>query len=237
MERALIFLGDIHLEYSAKKLIHAIKIRGIENSDIVQVGDFGLGYQSIEKDRLMLAELNIFLKKKNCTVSAIRGNHDDPKIFNGENLGFSNITLVSDNSILELCGKKVLMIGGAVSVDRYRLTEGENYWKDEVFVFDKEALDNLNLSEVDIVCTHSSPNFAHPIAFSTFVYDCADKDAGLLRDLEIERSLIAEFYEYVKPKMPKLTHYFYGHFHQKFGESIEGVYFRLLGEDEYYEFR
>ena len=69
------------------------------------------------------------------------------------------------------------------------------------------------------------------------VYNYADEDPGLLRDLEVERDLITEFYDYIKPKMPKLEKYFYGHFHDSWNSEIDGVEFRLLGIDELYELR
>jgi len=234
--RGLVFLGDIHLHKNAKTLMHKIKMLGIVDTDIFQVGDFGLGFQKLSADRLMLSALNIFLKEKNCTITIIRGNHDDPKLFK-EDFGFSNINIVSDNSIVELCGKKILCVGGATSVDRFCRVEGEDYWKDEKFVFNKEVIDKLDLSGVDIICTHTAPKFAYPQTFNAFVYDKADTDAGLLRDLEIEREDVTLFYDYVKGKMPNLKHYFYGHFHKNVSQEFDGVLFRLLGEYEFYEFR
>ncbi len=240
MERSLIFLGDIH--GALHKLIIKMKSNKIENADIVQVGDLGLGFQSFELDEQMFGGFNEFLKETNCTFSAFRGNHDNPEMFKKDLFNFSNIKILSDNSIIELCGKKIFVCGGAVSIDRKYRERMESKWgkthfEGEEFFFDKEALGKIDLSEVDIVCTHSSPKFAHPTTFGTIVYDYADQDAGLLVDLETERELITEFYDYLKERMPKLKNYFYGHFHSSVSQEFDGVKFRLLNIDELYELK
>ena len=242
-DRMLLFLGDIHLNRYAKQLLLKLHRSKVENADIFQVGDFGLGFQEEFLDRLMLTEINTHLKKTNCTLTIIRGNHDNPDLFNPPAFKFSNINIMPDNSIIKLCGKNILCVGGAISIDRMYRKEmipkwGITCWPEkEEFVFDKEALDAMDLSEVDIICTHSSPRFTHPLNFSTIVYDFADQDPGLLRDLENERQLITEFYDYVKPKMPNLKNYFYGHFHSSWNSVIEDVEFRLLGIYELYELK
>lgn len=233
-ERNLIFLGDIHGNF--KKVIMRMKQMKIENSDIIQVGDFGVGFYSFERDLIDLTWFNEYLKKTNCTITAFRGNHDKPSLFNDDPFKLSNIKLVSDYSVLELCNRKTLVIGGAISVDRKIRTQ-KDYFNDEQFVLDIEKINKLDLSEVEIICTHSAPNFVFPFEFNTFVYDYANIDAGLLTDLERERSQITEMFVLLKSKTPKLSHYFYGHFHSSWFCNIDNVNFRLLNIDEFYELR
>ena len=233
-------LGDIHGSF--KNLLKQMRRFDIRDTDIIQVGDFGIGFESVEREKIVFGVLNDFLKERNCTLRAFRGNHDNPSVFSEDPFLFSNIYLMPDYSVVEISGKKILMIGGAISIDRKDRQEyvkhwGVTYFEDEKFVFDKEKLDSLDLSNIDIICTHTSPKFTHPLEFNTLVYNYADRDAGLLRDLEIERQLVTDFYDYVKNKMPNLTHYFYGHFHTSWNSVIDGVEFRLLNINELFEFK
>ena len=231
-DRALIYLGDIHGGFH--KVVKYIEKNDIKGVDILQVGDFGVGFHSLPREKQSMSEFNVALGLRDVNVYAIRGNHDDPSYFEEDPFQEERIKLISDNTILELGGRKILCVGGAISIDRLdRIRNNWGYWEDEDFVFDKEVLDSLDLSEVDTIVTHSSPKFCSPTTFGSIVYNYANQDAGLIRDLDIERDLITEFYEYVKPKMPKLTEYYYGHFHYHKTEVHDGVKFRLLDIDEF----
>jgi UDP-2,3-diacylglucosamine pyrophosphatase LpxH len=84
---------------------------------------FSIGFTTPENDMRILEDLNEQLKKKNITMYAIRGNHDNPAFFKGDHI-LSNLKLLPDYTVLDLEGKKILLVGGAVSVDRVpRLTE------------------------------------------------------------------------------------------------------------------
>ena len=43
------------------------------------------------------------------------------------------------------------MVGGAISVDRVNRFEGIDYWKEESFFYARKTIDNLDLSEVDVI--------------------------------------------------------------------------------------
>ena len=77
--------GEERAEYG-KKIIEEF---GIENDDIVQVGDLGVGFNS--NDLEILGDFNEFLSKKGLSVWCLRGNHDDKRYFMGKYLNyFSN---------------------------------------------------------------------------------------------------------------------------------------------------
>ena len=88
----LYILGDIHSNFSI--INYYLKSLKIENSIIIQIGDFGLGFKEKE-ERKNLLELNYKLLENNCMLYAIRGNHDNPEYFNNLNL-YSNIILLKD---------------------------------------------------------------------------------------------------------------------------------------------
>ena len=82
---------------------------------MIQVGDFGAGFRKDFLDDMLY--LNDVLNEYNVTLYVIRGNHDDPKFFNG-NHNWGNLKLLKDYTVLDLEGKKILLIGGAISIDR-----------------------------------------------------------------------------------------------------------------------
>jgi UDP-2,3-diacylglucosamine pyrophosphatase LpxH len=127
----------VHEEF--EQLAHRLAIRKIKDLQLVQVGDFGLGFGNKNQEELNLKTLNKTLKSGNNILYVIRGNHDDPSYFQQwQNIG--NIRLVPDYSVLDLGGYTVLLIGGAISIDRTNRTQGKNYWKEEVFLFDEEKV-------------------------------------------------------------------------------------------------
>ena len=104
MERKLVFIGDIHGSFN--RLTKRMRRVGAFGIDFVQVGDFGLGFHSFEKDRAAMQHLNDFLERRNCTISAFRGNHDDPELFEVDLFELPAVKIIPDNSIIELCGGK-----------------------------------------------------------------------------------------------------------------------------------
>jgi len=230
--RPIVYLGDIHGGFH--KVLNYINKNEITGIDIVQVGDFGVGFYSLPREKESLSEINAYLAASDVVMYAIRGNHDDPEMFRKDPFELSNIKLLPDYTILELGDRKIFCVGGALSIDRvYRKVNNYGYWEDEGFVFDKDIIDGMDLSEIDTIVTHSSPKFCYPTTFGSIVYSYANQDAGLIHDLDVERDLITEFYEYVKPKMPNLKEYYYGHFHYHNQEEFDGVKFRLLDIDEF----
>ena len=111
----ILLLGDIHGNFEYVKYL--IKNHQISDCTIIQVGDFGVGFTHESNQIEVLMHLNKFLKLKNITMYALRGNHDDPKYFLGNHM-YSNLKLVEDYFTLEIDGHKILLIGGAISIDR-----------------------------------------------------------------------------------------------------------------------
>ena len=230
----MIFLGDIHGEFNL--LISMIKKFDFQNLNLIQVGDFGVGFTSLEEDKEMFSKLNDELTVRNVVLHAIRGNHDNPCFFSEEIFSFSNIIFVKDYSIINIEGKNILFVGGAISIDRnQRIQNNFGWWKDEVFNLDKKKLDELDLSSIEIIVSHTAPNFAYPISFSSIVYKFAKHDPKLLEELRKEREMVNDFFSYLKEKSNCLTHFYYGHFHDSNHETIEDVNFKLLNVFEMYE--
>lgn len=219
----ILLLGDLHSKFENFK--SQIISNNLNNLYIIQVGDFGIGYFP-KKDNESLADLDNFLNQRNITMYAIRGNHDDPFFFQGNHI-FNNLKLMPDYSILELDGHKILLVGGAISVDRkgslskmqIAASVGVNeprYWFDEPFVLDEEKLKNIK--GIDVVVTHTAPVYCWPDnrgEFSEFVLNFAKYDSFLLEDLKRERELVTKMFEILKNNGNQIKSHYYGHFHRQ----------------------
>jgi len=240
-----LFLGDIHGAFH--RLIKRIESKDITGVNIIQVGDFGIGFQSFEKDRDMIGGLNQFLADRFINLYAIRGNHDDPDFFKEDPLGntplkFSNVKFIPDYTVKEIDGMKMLFVGGALSINRKPRIQGHkpgsvpSYWEGEGFNFDKDKLMSLDLKNLDIIVAHTSPEFAWPQTMGSIVYSYAKNDLDLIRDLDHERANVTNFYKTIDEEMecaPKK--YIYGHFHSTHSTPYKETEFKLLNIDEFYE--
>jgi len=231
-------------------IAHRVKSLKLENETLFHVGDFGVGFANSEHEDIeKMAYLNKTLKKHNCHLYTIRGNHDDPNFFIG-NHDYSNLHLVPDYTVIDINGEKVLMVGGAVSVDRKGRKESNLawaklnvykacYWYDEAFVLDEDKLKTF--TDIDYVITHSSPKFVFPINDPTNVVDShgpfvqrfAWNDSKLKDDLNKEREDITKMHEILNENN-NIKKWMYGHFHCHKEETIDGTDFIVLDCDEFY---
>lgn len=56
----------------------------------------------------------------------------------------------------------------------------------------------------------------------------AANDVHLLEDVQKEREIMDAIQEKMKTTHQPISHWFYGHFHQSWHSSIEGVLFKML---------
>jgi len=240
MTKPVIFIGDIHGEF--KTLIFLLKRFQITDSILVQVGDFGVGFTSLEYDLETLSYLNKKLCEFNCIMYAMRGNHDDPRFFSGAyQHTFSNLSLLPDYTVLDIEDRKFLFVGGAISVDRIPRIERNkthkrlSYWKDEGFVLDRDILQNL--SGIDVVVTHNAPNWCEPITvemFTPFVEEMIVSDPVLRDDVIQERNDISEMFNILNANpLNNIKLHVYGHFHKPIKTIHNGCVHHLLNINEF----
>lgn len=229
MKNKIILVGDIHGEFS--RLNYDIKRYNLDNCYLVQLGDFGIGFRAPNYYQTKLNKLNSELVKRNIHLYACRGNHDSPEYFKKTNNPFDliNITLLQDYSELELLGKSILLVGGAISVDRKGREEGKSYWSDEKFKLKLEDEFPYKDRQYDLVITHTRPGICGAFkGFDNIKYFC-DHDPDLKNDLIEESQLVDHLYERTKPK-----HWIYGHFHKSNLITHGGTIFRCLDIHEHY---
>ena len=224
--------GDIHGELSnlVWKAAHQLKIR---NADILIVGDFGAGFGRPKSMDVAYAKICTELKEFDIYLYAIRGNHDDPAFFDGSR-DYEHLHFVPDHRTIELCGKKIYPIGGAVSTDidlvdpltrKTRRMQNDAlirfgsskriWWPDETSVQITE-----NLPEIaDIVVSHEAPlSFAPAPLREALVRDCTWQKV-----VESRRYL-----DFVLNKV-KPSQWFYGHYHSHYEGNFQGTHY--LGLD------
>ena len=242
----ILYLGDIHGNFNL--INQYLKRFDIKDAYIIQVGDFGVGFNGLLKEKRTLEFAHTELVKRNVFLYAIRGNHDYKPYFDNDPFGFTNIKLLKDYTVLNLEGKNILCIGGAVSIDRkmrktknqaigrYDIKTGnESWWPDEIFNWEDDKL--VDLRDINIVVTHNAPDYCIPDngnGFGSFVDQFIAADPALKMDLLDERRLITLAFQTIK-MYNNVTHHYYGHFHRSDLTNIDGIQHRVLGVGELWE--
>lgn len=144
---------------------------------MIILGDAGINYYLNHKDY----ELKKQLSDMNITLFCVHGNHEarpwetgtyEEVEWNGGLVyveeEFSNILFAKDGEIYNFNGRKVIVIGGAYSVDKfYRIYHGLQWFDTEqpngtIKKYVEAQLERVNW-EVDIVLSHTVPIDAEPV--------------------------------------------------------------------------
>ena len=180
---ATLVCGDIHADLDIRKLStkHWPEQKDLTKEDhLIFLGDFGLPWQCrmIDGELVMDKSDEYWLNwvvEKNYTSLVVLGNHEGvysilselPTIFYEPINGYvkelklerGSIYFLMRDALYEIEGKKVLVIGGALSIDK-KFRTSASWWEEEELT--KEEQDNvLNIldetREVDYVLTHTAP--------------------------------------------------------------------------------
>jgi UDP-2,3-diacylglucosamine pyrophosphatase LpxH len=232
-------LGDIH-GYWSVILQHLNHVDETETC-YIQVGDFGIGFDDLEKEVDKLLRLNARLVEYNSDLFIIRGNHDNPMWFNEGDFKdikeqLTNIFFVPDYTVLNLDGENILFIGGAVSIDRVprRMDgPGRSWWSDEVVKFDFEKVKDFR--DIDRVICHTAPDFCQPLKFNQLVYNFASQDDNLLEDLRNERANMTKMITEIMNNN-KIKSFVYGHFHNTYRFYHNNCEFLGLNINQFMQF-
>lgn len=239
----IIAIGDIHGEFDEiqNRMVGIMESAG-EPVNFVQLGDFGLGFEKTKLDHDRLITINHLLKEKDSHLWVIRGNHDNPAFWNeGCGYEFSNIHFVPDDSIREIEDKSCYFVGGAVSVDRSRRTQGIDYWKSEVYQHKNSSryysYERGIRQKIDILFTH---DVYHPVSpfntrSDTLKYWC-ERDENLMRDILTSQDEMMSLYHDVYDSNPNFSWY-HGHYHESHVTNNNGQVVHSLGILEFKEVR
>ena len=224
--------GDTHREF--------YKLHDVEkNKDnmLIILGDVGINYYLDERDKKLKEQLNSY----NIKLFCIQGNHEERpenistykeidmfggKVFIEEE--YPNLIFAKNGELYDIDNKKVLVIGGAYSVDKnYRIIYGHPWFKDEQL--NKEEMDNiLNKYKgqyIDIVLSHTCPLKYEPTEVFMKCIDQSDVDKSMEKFLDrVEESI-----NYDK--------WYCGHYHtEKQIDKLEFMFGRIkvFNKDELY---
>lgn len=243
---SIVGIGDIHGAF--KQIVNKANDQyKLTNSLLICCGDFGMGFYKENYYRNQFKYLNLKLKKTNNILIALRGNHDDPQYFK-DNFIYSNIKLLKDYSVVTTPDKVLLLVGGAISVDRIMRIKAEEpeergvpkqYWRDENFNYNEDKLKVINEKfnkQITHVFTHSSPSFCQPTTKEGIRYWIA-LDPKLDVDCSLERHYHTRLFDNLIMNKQPIRGWYYGHFHFSKFEYINNIKFQVLDIEEFGEVR
>lgn len=210
-----------------------------KNNDnmLIILGDVGINYYLDEEDKILKERLNSY----NIKLFCVQGNHEERpenistykevdmfggKVFIEEE--YPNLIFAKNGELYDIDNKKILVIGGAYSVDKnYRITYGHLWFKDEQL--SKEEMDNIlnkyKGQHIDIVLSHTCPLKYEPTEVFMKGIDQSDVDKSMEKFLdEVEESI-----DYDK--------WYCGHYHtEKQIDKLEFMFGRMkvFNKDEFF---
>lgn len=229
----LYFCGDIHGNLSAIRNWNNI----VKNSTIIQIGDF-----QIQED--VLKYFSYALNKKNNKLIAFRGNHDKKEMFNDQIIG-NCIELLSDYSVCTINDKKILMIGGGLSLDRYyrkqihqKFPHKENWYRpDEEIIYDPSQINRISSEgNIDIFLTHVPPPNWIPLLNDSFPKSFYADDPQLEIDLKKENLTCNQIFNHISSNN-NLKLAVAGHHHCSLSSTINETLIKILNINEIYQCR
>lgn len=224
----LVVLGDIH--GNLEVIYEFLNKFNIKKTSIIQVGDFGYGFSTAQ-----LAHLDDYLKATSNNLYVLRGNHDNyynhyPTSGNPEYyIKLHSVLFLNNYQNLIWRDKKILCIGGAISIDRKVREKDISWWKQE----NVEMVDIFTLEKnIDIVISHTNPISFKPYGFNALCQYYFKNDLGLEPELIVEREYLQNIFEYINPKL-----WIHGHFHFSDNYMINTCNVVALGIDEFYSIK
>lgn len=234
MKKNLIFCGDIHGDI--REIVWIITEKyNIKDTSIIFVGDFGVGFGRPNSLEEIYKRVSKKLDKNNNTLYALRGNHDDPKYFDGSYDGyFPRLNFLVDHKLVEIDGWSIYPIGGASSVDKeWRLKENDKqkHFGSSLKVWWEGERPDMTVDEfpvkVDIIISHTSPSYFPPTNVR-----CEDESYETYKNIVEERNYLSQVLTKINAK-----YWFFGHFHQSLPGTFGKLFYRGLGIKELFELR
>ena len=179
-----------------------------KNDNIIILGDCGIAWRKDKKD--LVQNIKLWNECGNgVKLYFIDGNHENFNILNSlpieNNMGkiADNIYHLRRGQVYEFENKKILVCGGADSIDKYRRIENFTWWKEETI--SQETIDDIPAGHYDYVLTHCCPRSVfekNRIYLSTLQF---------LDENKINHSS-EDMLEQLKNKIT-FDHWFFGHYH------------------------
>lgn len=232
MKRDVSIYNDDSEVSSSKRRYKECRIQ--PHSIIFICGDCGFGFNKETYYIDLLKKYNEFLKKNDCILLYVRGNHDDQSYFSEKKINFSHMKTIPDYSFVLTKDVNILCVGGGLSIDR---TWRENlefrknlhntgkekkrfYWEDELPIYDEKKIDEIIKEgyNIDCVVTHAAPSFVEEPEDG--IDEWSKNDKTLYDDMIKERTALDKLYSklFQSKQVPKV--WSYGHFHKDAKNTI-----------------
>ena len=152
------------------------------------------------------SEINDMLKGINTVLILMRGITEDPSLFLGDKICYSNLIAIPDYSILKVKGVNALCVGGGISINRiwkqksYERTNVKTYYEEELPIFNEtisEDIKNFVLkgNYVDMVISYESPSCSLKTKPESIIGSWIKEDKTLLADFMKAKRCISALYE------------------------------------------
>lgn len=245
--KGLVVSGDVHGDFN--QLVFKLCVQyQMKDTLLIVAGDCGFGFEKRESYENMVKRNTKRMNEANNWILFVRGNHDNPAYFDGRTLKHKRFIAVPDYAIIQACSHTILCVGGAISIDRqcrmdewkgkqkYLTTEGtvtdalarNVYWKNEAPLYDEKKMEVIcSQFSIDTVITHTAPSFCELFTKESLRHWIQNDDT-LLDDVKVERTTMDKLHERLVRDHHPVSHWFYGHFHQSWHSSINGMLFRML---------
>lgn len=217
----ILFVGDVHgksqelLQRATELVDRFSSLNDGQPRNLILLGDVGMGLY--ERVTTQMQDAFEILAERGWNVYLIRGNHDDPHYWHGCG---GAVTLLQDNKLITINGKRVFVSGGGVSLDRSLRRLGVDYWREESLFVPNHI--PREVGKVDAVLSHVGPT--PPDLSTTFVERWKLRDRSLDSDLEMERIQLERLAS-LRP-----DYWIYGHFHHNL--CFDYKYSRCYALDE-----
>lgn len=215
----LYLIGDLHTNYKAfKEQLEDNK--SLKDCTFIFLGD--MDFRDEETAFNQFKKLDKMLYERNINSYVIRGNHDNPKLWEsemfdpgvGDNLPFWNkffsFRPIGSHTRISINGNVGIALSGAVTINRADLKEGINYWpKYDKVELPPDFIDyGEGLKNIDFVIGHTGP--IHNDIFKEQKTGCEKylQNGFLVQDLDDEQKILRSILRRYRPKR-----WYCGHYH------------------------
>ena len=219
---SLVLAGDWHADAAhAVRVIDAAADRGV--TKVVQTGDFGYwprhptGVQYLNRVAARCVERGV-------SVWFCDGNHEDhSRLWHGSARGPTavapSVWWVPRGTIVEWNGRRLLFMGGAVSVDQPRRTPGFDWFPQEI-PSDRDFERAHSVGPVDVVIAHEGlPDTPLQSTYRAFI------PPEIVELADNVRTKMGELADHLSPDL-----WVHGHWHHRMSAIRNGVRIELLHE-------
>jgi hypothetical protein len=212
--RSIYIVGDVNLQQY--KFLMLLDLKKIKNSDIIVIGNFGIGVLNKDIEYNKLLNINKNLKLNNNKIFLLNGYKDN---FNKCKEKFSNIKLMKNYDIINLNGKNFLFLDG--SIDYFRSLSFSYKRNKPKIIYEY----NIPKKNIDIVISIENVDFIYPYNYLNLKpYKKIDK--WLYNDIKKNRERLSKIYNNLNKN--NITHWFSSRYDVNKNEFINNINFVQL---------